>query len=82
MSDARITVRLDAETQRRLIEEVAATGKNESEVVRAALSTFFARRPRPATCLELANRHRLIGCAKGLPADLSTNRSHFEGFGK
>jgi len=61
---------------------VRASGKKESEVVREALAAYFHRRPRPESCLELARRHRLIGCAQDLPPDLSTNRDHFEGFGR
>jgi hypothetical protein len=38
---------------------------------------YFHRRVRSESCLELARRHRLIGCAKRLPPDLSTNRDHF-----
>jgi Arc/MetJ-type ribon-helix-helix transcriptional regulator len=80
--DPRISVRLDSDTQQRLEEEVQATGKNESEVVRDALAAYFRKRPRRENCLELARRHRLIGCARGLPADLSTNARHFEDFGR
>lgn len=80
--ESRMIVRLDAETQQRLDDEVQATGKNESEVVREALADYFRRRPQPESCLELARRHHLIGCARNLPADLSTNRKHLEGFGR
>ncbi|MBV9123433.1 MAG: CopG family transcriptional regulator [Planctomycetes bacterium] len=80
--DFRISVRLDPETQQRLDEEIQATGKKESEVVREALVAYLRKRPKPESCLELARRHRLIGCGKRLPSDLSTNRRHFEGFGR
>jgi dihydroorotase len=66
MSDSRISVRLDEDTQRRL----------------DALVTYFLNQPAAENCLTLARRHGLIGCAKRLPADLSTNRDHFEGFGR
>jgi len=82
MANDRISVRLDVETQRRLAAEAQATGKNESELVREALAAFFCGRPAPESCLELARRHRLIGCAEGLPPDLSTNKDCFEGFGR
>ncbi len=81
-SPARISVRLDESTQQRLNEEVQATGRSESDVVREALRTYFRKRPRPESCLELARRHRIIGCAKQLPPDLSTNRRHLAGFGR
>lgn len=82
MADRRISVRLDEETKRRLDEEVAASGCKESELVRAALTAYFSNRPRPISCLELAQRHGLVGRGKNLPTDLSTNHAHFEGFGK
>jgi metal-responsive CopG/Arc/MetJ family transcriptional regulator len=82
MSDLRISVRLDKATRRRLEEQAASSGKNESDLVRAALEAYLAQPPHPVSCLELAKRHRLIGCAKELPPDLSTNRKHLEGFGK
>jgi hypothetical protein len=82
VADSRISVRLDKNIQRRLDEEVEATGKRESEVVRAALAAYLDGRPGLQNCLDLARRHRLIGCVKGLPPDLSTNREHFEGFGR
>jgi hypothetical protein len=31
---------------------------------------------------DLAREAGLIGCAKGLPKDLATNKRYFEGFGK
>lgn len=82
MANDRISVRLDKDTQRRLRDEARATGQSESDLVREALSAYFRRRPRPESCLELARQHGLIGCGKQLPADLSTNRRHFEGFGR
>ena len=82
MANDRISVRLDEETQRRLDAEARATGKNESDLVREALAAYFRQRPEPETCLDLARRAGVIGCAKRLPPDLSTNREHFEGFGR
>jgi hypothetical protein len=82
MNQARITIRLDEQTERQLREEALAAGKNESELVREALTAYFARSPRPATALEVARRAGVIGCADGLPPDLSTNKDYFEGFGR
>ena len=39
------------------------------------------RTPRE-TCLDIAKRLGILGSAKGLPADLSTNPKHMEGFGR
>ena len=80
--DSRISVRLDSDTRQRLDEEVQATGRKESEVVRDALVAYLRKRPKRGNCLDLARRHKLIGCSKRLPSDLSTNRRHFEGFGR
>ncbi len=82
MNDTRITIRLDRQTERRLREEARAAGKNESELVREALADYFRRSRRPATALEVARRAGVIGCADDLPPDLSTNKEHFEGFGR
>lgn len=82
MNDARITIRLDQKTERRLREEALASGMNESEFVREVLAAYFARSAREASALEVARRAGIIGCADGLPPDLSTNKDHFEGFGR
>jgi hypothetical protein len=65
-----------------LREEALAAGKNESEFVRQLLADHFTRSQRPATALDVARRAGIIGCADGLPPDLSTNKDHFEGFGR
>jgi hypothetical protein len=82
MNPVRITVRLDRLLEQRLREEARAAGTNESEVVREALAAYFAARQRPETALDVARRAGVIGCAEGLPPDLSTNKDHFEGFGQ
>lgn len=82
MNNARITIRLDQKTEHRLREEATAAGKNESEFLRDLIAEHFARSPRPATALEIASRAGIIGCASGLPADLSANKDHLEGFGR
>jgi predicted DNA-binding protein len=82
MNDTRITIRLDAKTERRLRQEAAAAGKNETDLVREALAAYFANHQRPLTALEVARRAGVIGCADGLPPDLSTNKDHFAGFGQ
>lgn len=79
---ARITIRLDGDIEARLRQEAKASGKNESELVRDALAAYLARKTRPATALEVARRAKIIGCADGMPADLSSNKDHFEGFGR
>jgi hypothetical protein len=82
MPRERISVRLDPKTRQQLGEETRATGRTESEVVREALAAYFQAKPRAESCLELARRAKVIGCAKRLPRDLSTNPKHLEGFGQ
>ena len=82
MASARISVRLDSHTQNRLKEEVTASGRSESEIVRLALLAYLSKGPKRESCFDLAKRHGLIGAVKGLPPDLSSNRDHFEGFGR
>ena len=82
VASIRISVRLDAEIERRLREAARAAGKNESEVVREALTAYLAGHQRRENALEVARRAGIIGCAKGLPSDLSTNPDYFEGFGR
>lgn len=79
---ARINIRVEERLKRELEDEAQKRGVSPSDVVREALESHLEARPKRRTCLEIAREIGLIGCAKGLPADLSTNRSHFEGFGR
>jgi hypothetical protein len=79
MNEARITICLDHQTQRRLKEEALAAGKNESELVREALAAYFSCSTRPTTALKVARRAGIIGCADGLPPDVSTNKGLLRG---
>ena len=78
----RINVRIADELKQKLEAEARNKGVSPSEVVREALEQHLKRRAQAESCLEIARRIRLIGSAKGLPEDLSTNRDHFEGFGR
>jgi len=82
MSTARISVRLESTLHQRLLKLARAQGRSESELVREALSDWLDAQPPVESCYDVAQRTGLIGAAKGLPRDLSTNRRHFEGFGK
>jgi hypothetical protein len=73
---------VNAKLGKQLRDAAQAAGKNESEVVREALNAYFTRRVPEESALDMARRAGIIGCAKGLPADLSTNKNHFEGFGR
>jgi predicted transcriptional regulator len=77
----RISVRLSPQLSQRLKRE-AVNGKAESEVVREALEDYFKRPAAVESCYDAFLRLGLIGAAKGLPRDLSTNRKYFKGFGE
>ena len=82
MASVRISVRLDAQLERRLRAAARAASKNESDVVRQALGLYFAECARDASALQVAQQAGVVGYAKGLPADLSVNKSHLEGLGR
>lgn len=79
---ARINIRLEERLKREIEDEAKTRGVSPSDVVREAIQTHLESRPKRRTCLEIAEQIGLIGCARGLPADLSTNRDHFEGLGR
>ena len=80
MATDRITIRLGPKLRRRLEAEAAAVKKKPSSVVREVLEEHFAEEG--PTAYELAKKLGILGAAKGLPADLSTNKKYFRGFGK
>jgi len=82
MASRRISVRIQPEVERLLRREAAANGCSESVVVRAALETYFQRGGLSETAHDAARRAGVIGCIGEAPADLSTNRKHFEDFGR
>ncbi|GAC1474382.1 MAG: hypothetical protein NVSMB9_24670 [Isosphaeraceae bacterium] len=78
----RINVRIDGRLKADIEAEARSRGVSPSDVVREALADHLSRRqPRPS-CLDVARRIGLVGSARGLPRDLSTNRDHFEGLGR
>jgi Ribbon-helix-helix protein, copG family len=78
----RINVRVDKRLKEELEAEAKEKGVQPSVIVRQALEEHMRSRTRRANCRDLAERLGLIGAAKGLPADLSTNPEHMEGFGR
>ena len=82
MSTARITIRIEEETQERLETLAEAAGKSQSEVVRLALEDYLDRNEQVETCYDVFKKAGLIGCYKGGPPDLSTNPKYMEGFGR
>lgn len=82
MNSQRITVRVPTELGERLRGHSRRKGKSPSDLVRIALENYLEEAGSIGSAFELAEAAGVIGCAKGTPKDLSTNRRHFEGFGK
>lgn len=80
MASHRISVRIDENLHKQLGQKALSDGKPESELVREALEAYLIVDRR--TCYEVAHKSGLIGKIKGGPRDLSTNRKHFDGFGR
>jgi hypothetical protein len=57
-------------------------GQTEAELVREALENYLGQSKEVRSAYEVAQQAGLIGTVKRAPKDLSTNRQHFEGFGK
>jgi predicted DNA-binding protein len=82
MATQRISVRVPDKVARRLKERSRITGAGESAVVREALEQYLSKNPDEQTAYDIAREVGLIGCVRGAPKDLSTNKRHFKGFGK
>jgi predicted DNA-binding protein len=82
MASQRISVRVPRGIAQRLKERSRATGTRESEVVREALEKYLSTGDEGQTAYDLARKAGLIGCIRGAPKDLSTNKRYFKGFGK
>lgn len=82
MVSQRITVRVPATLGTRLRHQSRVTGQTPSDLVRVALENYLGEGISTGTAYELAEAAGLIGCVHRAPKDLSTNRRHFEGFGK
>jgi hypothetical protein len=78
----RINVRVNSQMKKELEAEARRKGVRPSDIVREVLEDHLKQRTPRLNCLELAEKIGLIGCAEGLPRDLSTNRDHFFGFGR
>jgi Arc/MetJ-type ribon-helix-helix transcriptional regulator len=77
----RINVRLDPQLKQDLEAAARAEGVRPSDVVRAALREHLKTRTPRESCLDLARRAGVVGIYTDAPADLSTNKAYFEGFG-
>ena len=81
MSTQRISVRIPKKLSRRLHHQSKRRRQPASQIVREALERFLPSKDEP-TAYDRARELGLIGCAPGLPKDLSTNPRHMKGFGK
>lgn len=82
MRTTRISVRVEGKTQRELARMAAVRGQSESELIREAIERYLENGRDGETCLDVARRLGIIGSAKNLPRDLSTNKRHMKGFGE
>lgn len=82
MVSHRITIRVPKSLEEQLKNRSRVRGQTPSEVVRIALENYLGKRPEERSAYERAKAAGLIGCIRRAPADLSTSRRHFEGFGK
>ena len=78
----RINVRVDERLKQELEAEARERGVSPSDIVRQALEEHMRQRTPYTNCRDLAERLGVLGSAKGLPRDLSTNPKHLEGFGR
>src|SRR5882672_2224541 len=76
------TIRILGVLAIRLRNRALATGRSESEIVRAALQKYLSPASRRRTAYDLAEEAGLIGCVPRGPKNLSTQRRAVEGFGK
>jgi ribbon-helix-helix CopG family protein len=82
MSSRRLSVRVSQAIERQVKALAKRFGRSESEIVRDALEDYCQRLTAGPTAYDLFKASGLIGCAKGLPSDLSTNPKYMEGFGR
>jgi predicted transcriptional regulator len=82
MSSRRLSIRLSEELDKQLVSVARQTGQTESDIVRSALEDYCQKHSAKPSAYDLFKAAGLIGCAKGLPSDLSTNPKYMEGFGR
>jgi hypothetical protein len=78
----RISVRLDPRLKQQIEAEAREQGASPSDIVRQPLKEHMQKRRPQESAYDLAKRLGILGSAKGLPTDLSTNPNHMEGFGR
>jgi hypothetical protein len=78
---------LTADQIARLTNLARETGKPLPDVLDEALAAYHPQAATESTSdsesfFDVASRLGFVGCIKGTPADLSTNKRHMEGFGQ
>ncbi|MGI0480570.1 hypothetical protein ACN4EE_07245 [Geminocystis sp. CENA526] len=68
--------------EKQLKDAVKLTNKTEEDLIREALEIYLSQINKTPTCYDLALESGIIGVAKDLPSDLSTNPDYFQGFGQ
>lgn len=76
-----LSLKLSDELARILEDRARSAGTTKSEILREALTGYFAQSPPPGkgSFLELAGD--LVGCLEG-PGDLSHNKEYFRNYGR
>jgi predicted DNA-binding protein len=82
MSTQRVTVRIPRSLSQRLRVCAQLRGQSESEVIREALERHLEKKLKRLSAYEVFKAAGLIGCIKGAPKDLSTNKKYFKSFGE
>ncbi|HXN95872.1 MAG TPA: ribbon-helix-helix domain-containing protein [Candidatus Acidoferrales bacterium] len=82
MPTQRFTVRVPSSLSQRLRVCAQLRGQSESEVIREALEHHLQKKLKGVSAHDVFRAAGLIGCAKGAPKDLSTNKKYFKGFGE
>ncbi len=81
MAADRFTVRIPGSLSQRLRVCAQLQGRSESEIIREALERHLQKKAKSLSAYDLFQAAGLIGCVKGAPKDLSTNKKYFIGFG-
>lgn len=82
MATQRLTVRVPEALEAQLRRASRVKGRTPSDLIRLALENYLEKETVKGSAYEAAKSAGLIGCVYRAPKDLSTNRRHFEGFGK
>ena len=77
-----IHIQVDERIKQEIDREAREKGVIPSVIIREVLEEHFGGREPWSDARQLAEQLGILGSAKGLPSDLSTNPEHMEGFGR